>query len=66
MPSNRTSGVLLLQLTMTRVARDRLQLENALLRNQLRRHASGELQIREVERRLRELRSVYESEGDRA
>ncbi|PWK85803.1 hypothetical protein [Fulvimonas soli] len=55
MPANRTSAELLLRLTAAQAERDRLKLENALLRMELMRHGSGGLQIRAVERRLAQL-----------
>lgn len=52
MPANRTSGTLLLQLTECRIECESLRLEVEMLKEQLRRHPSGELQIREVRRML--------------
>ncbi|WP_114241125.1 hypothetical protein [Dyella sp. C9] len=38
-----------------------LEQENELLRGQLRRHAAGEMQIREAERRMMEMRGISPS-----
>lgn len=60
MPVNRTTGRLFLELTETRIERDRLRMEVGLLETQLRRHSGGELQIREVHRLLADLRPRVE------
>lgn len=64
MPANRTSGRLFLELIEIRIDRDKLQLEVDLLREQLRRHPAGAMQIREVERRLTQLRPELEAADD--
>ena len=64
MPANRASGRLFSELIETRIERDRLRMEVRLLEEQLRRHPSGELQIREVRRLLANLRPHIDGPED--